>query len=120
MKEHIRYLSEHSPFTVSCIPNAGLPENVGGVAHYRLTPVELKMQLMHFVEDLGVQVIGGCCGTTPSHIGSLAELAAELKPAQRSSRHGAGSDEDIRPALNYEPAAASIYGVTPYQQDNSF
>ena len=120
MKEHIRYLSEHSPFTVSCIPNAGLPENVGGVAHYRLTPVELKMQLMHFVEDLGVQVIGGCCGTTPSHIGSLAELAAELKPAERSSRHGAESDEDVRPALNYEPAAASIYGVTPYQQDNSF
>ena len=120
MKEHIRYLSEHSPFTVSCIPNAGLPENVGGVAHYRLTPVELKMQLMHFVEDLGVQVIGGCCGTTPSHIGSLAELAAELKPAERSSRHGAASDEDVRPALNYEPAAASIYGVTPYQQDNSF
>ena len=120
MKEHIRYLSEHSPFTVSCIPNAGLPENVGGVAHYRLTPVELKMQLMHFVEDLGVQVIGGCCGTTPSHIGSLAELAAELKPAERSSRHGAASDEDVRPPLNYEPAAASIYGVTPYQQDNSF
>ncbi len=120
MKEHIRYLSEHSPFTVSCIPNAGLPENVGGVAHYRLTPVELKMQLMHFVEDLGVQVIGGCCGTTPSHIGSLAELAAELKPAERSSRHGTASDEDVRPALNYEPAAASIYGVTPYQQDNSF
>ena len=86
MKEHIRYLSEHSPFTVSCIPNAGLPENVGGVAHYRLTPVELKMQLMHFVEDLGVQVIGGCCGTTPAHIGSLAELAQELKPAERPSR----------------------------------
>ena len=120
MKEHIRYLSEHSPFTVSCIPNAGLPENVGGVAHYRLTPVELKMQLMHFVEDLGVQVIGGCCGTTPSHIGSLAALAAELKPAQRSSRHGAASEEDVRPALNYDPAAASIYGVTPYHQDNSF
>ena len=38
MKEHIRYLSENSPFIVSCIPNAGLPENIGGVAHYRLTP----------------------------------------------------------------------------------
>ena len=56
MKEHIKYLSEHSPFVVSCIPNAGLPENIGGVAHYRLTPIELKMQLMHFVQDLGVQV----------------------------------------------------------------
>ena len=120
MKEHIRYLSEHSPFTVSCIPNAGLPENIGGVAHYRLTPVELKMQLMHFVEDLGVQVIGGCCGTTPAHIGSLAELAQELKPAERPSRWDRASAKDVRPSLNYEPAASSIYGVTPYHQDNSF
>ena len=80
MKEHIRYLSEHSPFVVSCIPNAGLPENIGGVAHYRLTPLEMKMQLLHFVEDLGVQVIGGCCGTTPAHIAALTELAAELHP----------------------------------------
>ena len=107
MKEHIRYLSEHSPFTVSCIPNAGLPENIGGVAHYRLTPTELKMQLMHFVEDLGVQVIGGCCGTTPAHIGALSEISTQLKPAERT-------------LSKIEPAASSIYGITPYYQDNSF
>ena len=122
MKEHVRYLSEHSPFVVSCIPNAGLPENIGGVAHYRLTPIEMKMQLLHFVDDLGVQVIGGCCGTTPAHIGSLVELAAELHPAERRVRR---SDRPVleaepRPALGYEPAASSIYGVTPYLQDNSF
>jgi 5-methyltetrahydrofolate--homocysteine methyltransferase len=138
MKEHVRYLSQHSPFVVSCIPNAGLPENVGGVAHYRLTPVEMKMQLMHFVEDLGVQVIGGCCGTTPQHIAALTELARELQPAPRrvrgalaASPTAAGSAiaapaeekqeaDRPRPALAYEPAAASIYGVTPYHQDNSF
>jgi 5-methyltetrahydrofolate--homocysteine methyltransferase len=138
MKEHVRYLSQHSPFVVSCIPNAGLPENVGGVAHYRLTPVEMKMQLMHFVEDLGVQVIGGCCGTTPQHIAALTELARELHPAPRRVRgalavspSAAGSAiaapaeqrqeaDRPRPALAYEPAAASIYGVTPYHQDNSF
>jgi 5-methyltetrahydrofolate--homocysteine methyltransferase len=122
MKEHVRYLSEHSPFVVSCIPNAGLPENIGGVAHYRLTPVEMKMQLMHFVEDLGVQVIGGCCGTTPAHIGALAELAAEFKPALRRVRTPElrQSSEDPRPALAYEPSASSIYGTTPYLQDNSF
>ncbi|MCS5698732.1 methionine synthase [Cyanobium sp. FGCU-52] len=125
MKEHIRYLSAHSPFVVSCIPNAGLPENVGGVAHYRLTPLELKMQLMHFVDDLGVQVIGGCCGTTPQHIGALVELAAELTPAVRPVRGAGGADggpagKGPRPELGYEPAAASIYGVTPYHQDNSF
>jgi len=122
MKEHVRYLSEHSPFVVSCIPNAGLPENIGGVAHYRLTPVEMKMQLMHFVEDLGVQVIGGCCGTTPAHIAALAELAAELRPAPRRVRTPElrQNPKDPRPALAYEPSASSIYGTTPYLQDNSF
>lgn len=106
MKPHIKYLSENSPFIVSCIPNAGLPENVGGQAHYRLTPVELKMALMHFIEDLGVQIIGGCCGTRPDHIQALAELSKDLKP---KSRH-----------YHYEPAAASIYSTQPYIQDNSF
>ncbi|MFN6525925.1 methionine synthase [Nostoc sp. ChiSLP03a] len=106
MKPHIKYLSEHSPFIVSCIPNAGLPENVGGQAHYRLTPLELRMSLMHFVEDLGVQVIGGCCGTRPEHIQQLAEVAKGLKPKVR------------QPSL--EPAAASIYTTQPYEQDNSF
>ncbi|WP_026731637.1 methionine synthase [Fischerella sp. PCC 9605] len=106
MKPHIKYLSEHSPFVVSCIPNAGLPENVGGQAHYRLTPMELRMSLMHFVEDLGVQVIGGCCGTRPEHIQQLAEITKELKPKIR------------QPQL--EPAAASIYSIQPYEQDNSF
>jgi 5-methyltetrahydrofolate--homocysteine methyltransferase len=118
MKEHVRYLSEHSPFVVSCIPNAGLPENIGGVAHYRLTPVEMKMQLLHFVEDLGVQVIGGCCGTTPAHIGALAELAAELQAAPRPVR--TPQTQHARPLLQVEPSAASIYGTTPYHQDNSF
>ncbi len=106
MKPHIKYLCEHSPFVVSCIPNAGLPENVGGQAHYRLTPMELRMALMHFVEDLGVQVIGGCCGTRPEHIQQLAEIASCLKPKVRQPR--------------LEPAAASIYSIQPYQQDNSF
>ena len=106
MKPHIKYLSENSPFIVSCIPNAGLPENVGGQAHYRLTPVELKMALMHFIEDLGVQIIGGCCGTRPDHIQALAELSQGLTP---KSRH-----------YHYEPSAASIYSTQPYIQDNSF
>ncbi|MBD1923524.1 methionine synthase [Microcoleus sp. FACHB-831] len=106
MAEHIKYLAAHSPFVVSCIPNAGLPENVGGHAHYKLTPMELRMALMHFVEDLGVQVIGGCCGTRPEHIQQLAEIGAILKPKERKP--------------NYEPSAASIYGAQPYEQDNSF
>ncbi|HEY9771448.1 MAG TPA: methionine synthase [Coleofasciculaceae cyanobacterium] len=106
MKDHIKYLSEHSPFVVSCVPNAGLPENVGGQAHYRLTPMELRMALMHFVEDLGVQIVGGCCGTRFEHIKALAEMTQDLKPKERHP--------------NYEPSAASIYSTQPYVQDNSF
>ncbi len=106
MKEHIKYLSEHSPFVVSCVPNAGLPENVGGQAHYKLTPMELRMALMHFVEDLGVQIIGGCCGTRFDHIQALAEMTSDLTPKERHP--------------HYEPCAASIYSTQPYIQDNSF
>ncbi len=106
MKEHIRYLAEHSPFVVSCIPNAGLPENIGGKAHYKLTPMELRMALMHFVEDLGVQVIGGCCGTRYEHIQALAEISKTLKPKERIPQ--------------FIPAAASIYSTQTYEQENSF
>jgi 5-methyltetrahydrofolate--homocysteine methyltransferase len=140
MAEHIRYLSANSPFVISCIPNAGIPENVGGHAHYKLTPMELRLALMRFVEDLGVQVIGGCCGTRPAHIQQLAEIAPNLTPKQRPvrkpqirgdgemGRWGANEQSipssphplSLRPALNYMPAAASIYSAQPYDQDNSF
>ncbi len=106
MAEHIRYLSQHSPFVISCIPNAGLPENVGGHAHYKLSPMELRLAIMRFVEDLGVQVIGGCCGTRPDHIQQLVEIAQTVKPKERHP--------------SFEPAAASIYTAQPYDQDNSF
>ena len=121
MAEHIKYLSENSPFVISCIPNAGIPENVGGHAHYKLTPIELRMSLMRFVEDLGVQVIGGCCGTRPDHIHELAQLAATLQPKARSVRGANPSTHPpIHPSTPYTPAAASIYSAQPYEQDNSF
>jgi len=127
MADHIRYLSANSPFVISCIPNAGIPENVGGHAHYKLTPMELRMALMHFVEDLGVQVIGGCCGTRPEHIQQLAEIAPTLavkeRPVrgQRAEGNGQkGEEPSLREALSYAPAAASIYSAQPYDQDNSF
>jgi 5-methyltetrahydrofolate--homocysteine methyltransferase len=123
MAEHVKYLADNAPFVVSCIPNAGLPENIGGHAHYKLTPMELRMALHRFVEDWGVQVVGGCCGTRPEHIGALAELARDLKPKERltRSRQLAASPESApRPAIAYAPAAASIYTAQPYEQDNSF
>ena len=117
MKPHVRYFSEQSPFVISCIPNAGLPENVGGVAHYRLTPMEMRMALHHFIEDLGVQIIGGCCGATPAHIEALVQHCQQLQPAPRPVRQGGNNGTS---PSGYQPAAASIYTNTTYHQDNSF
>ncbi len=113
MKEHIKYLSENSPFAISCIPNAGLPENVGGVAHYRLKPIELKMQLMNFIYDFNVQLIGGCCGTTPDHIKYLSSIIDEIIDNERTSKNGKNNSS------GYTPSASSIYNSVPYKQDNS-
>ncbi|WP_017325859.1 methionine synthase [Synechococcus sp. PCC 7336] len=106
MLEHIRYLSQHSPFHISCIPNAGLPENVGGQAFYKLTPTDLQTYLRRFVEEFGVSAIGGCCGTRPDHIEALVNTVRDLKPKQRQPQ--------------FVPSAASIYSPQPYDQDNSF
>ncbi|MDC3046948.1 methionine synthase [Prochlorococcus sp. AH-736-A21] len=113
MKEHIKYLSENSPFAISCIPNAGLPENIGGVAHYRLKPIELKMQLMNFIYDFNVQLIGGCCGTTPEHIKYLSSIIDEIIDIKRTYNNGKKNSN------GFIPSASSIYNSVPYKQDNS-
>ena len=113
MKDHIKYLSENSPFAISCIPNAGLPENIGGVAHYRLKPIELKMQLMNFIYDFNVQLIGGCCGTTPEHIKYLSSIIDEINYYERNNNNGRKNSS------GFIPSASSIYNSVSYKQDNS-
>ncbi len=113
MKEHIKYLSENSPFAISCIPNAGLPENIDGVAHYRLKPIELKMQLMNFIYDFNVQLIGGCCGTTPEHIKYLSSIIDEIIDNERTNNNRKKNSS------GFIPSASSIYNSVPYKQDNS-
>jgi 5-methyltetrahydrofolate--homocysteine methyltransferase len=105
MGEHIRHLSQHARTPISVLPNAGLPSVVDGKMHYDLTPTQLRDHQRRFVEELGVQVIGGCCGTTPEFIALLAEMAPTLTPATRTPVH--------------EPAVASIYSSVSLQQDLS-
>jgi len=62
----VRYLGLNSPNTFHS-PNAGLPQNVGGHAVYKLAPKDLADFHKHFVKDYGVRIVGGCCGTTPEH-----------------------------------------------------
>ncbi len=101
MSESIRHLCHHSPFPVFVMPNAGIPENVGGLAHYHLTPAELVRYLGHFVSDLGVSAVGGCCGTTPEHIRALADAVGRVSPPERS----------WTPA----PGVSSLYQHVPYR-----
>lgn len=85
MQEHLRYLSEYSPFMISCLPNAGIPENVGGKAHFPLGSRSFAEQLSVYVNKFGINFVGGCCGTTYEHIRELANAVAITKPSARMS-----------------------------------
>ncbi|MEN4041466.1 MAG: methionine synthase, partial [Anaerolineaceae bacterium] len=86
MREPIRALSEISPLPVSCIPNAGLPLNVDGKAVYPLQPDAFANDLVEFVEKFGVSVVGGCCGTTPTHLSLLVEKLRGRRVAARPAQ----------------------------------
>ncbi len=82
MRDAIRYLGEHSPVPVHCIPNAGLPEQgPDGETIFPERPEPLAETLGEFVEKYGVGIVGGCCGTTPEHIAAIAQRVAGLSPA---------------------------------------
>lgn len=106
MQEHLRHLSHHSPIPISVLPNAGMPSIVDGKTHYDLTPAQLAEFHRHHVADLGISIVGGCCGTTPEHLRQVVEAVANLTPARR------------KPEL--EPSVTSLYSAVPILQDNSF
>jgi len=89
MREPIRYLGENSPLPVSCIPNAGLPLNIDGQAVYPLEPESFAETLFEFAAKYGINVVGGCCGTTPQHLKQLVEKVAPLVPAPRTAPQSA-------------------------------
>ncbi len=71
MAEHVKWLGEGWPGFISVLPNAGLPELVDGRPHYPLAPRDLAGWLERFIEEDGINMIGGCCGTTGAHIAAL-------------------------------------------------
>ena len=93
MSEHLRHLSQHSRVPVSCMPNAGLPSVLDGKMHYDLTAERFVAHMTRFVEEYGVAVVGGCCGTTPEFIRQLAEAIGDREPARRHPHfeHGVAS-----------------------------
>ncbi len=103
MNDAVRYLGVNSTKHVSVLPNAGLPQNVGGHAVYKLSPEELAEYHKHFVQDYGVRIVGGCCGTTPEHLKAVVDAVSGVEPAKR----------DVKPAA----AASSAYTSVPLDLD---
>lgn len=106
MSEHLRHLTAHSRTPVSCLPNAGLPSVVDGKMHYDLTPDELASYHSRFITELGVRVVGGCCGTTPEHLRKVVDVCANLEPAKH--------------AVDFEPSIASLYSSASLKQENAY
>ncbi len=106
MMEHIHFLGRHCRTAISCLPNAGLPHMEGGRARYLLTPDDLASAHRHFVEEHGVNIVGGCCGTTPAHLARVVEVIGRRAPVARTP-------EAI-------PGASSLYVSVPFRQEQSF
>ena len=103
MNDAVRFLGLNCTKHISILPNAGLPQNEGGHAVYKLTPAELAKYHKHFVEDYGVRIVGGCCGTTPEHLKAVIDAVSGIEPAKR----------EVRPVA----AASSAYTSVPLDLD---
>lgn len=95
MMEAVQFLSRHSCKLISLMPNAGLPQIIEGKMRYCLSPAKFVSQMKEIAEKIGLNIAGGCCGTTPKHIQHLARALAPVKP-----RH---------PSLTRRPLIASLY-----------
>ena len=111
MSEHVQWLAKNWPGLISVQPNAGLPELVNGATHYPLAPPEMASWMQRFVQEDGLNLIGGCCGTSIGHIEALDAMLrrlGELRPAPVARTH------------HWVPSVASLYGQTPLRQENSY
>src|SRR4051794_18231630 len=113
MAEHVKWLGDNWPGQISVLPNAGLPELIGGQTHYPLTPRELAQWLERFVLEDGVNIIGGCCGTEAAHIAALDQMLRRVgrdrsrpTPKQRTPQ--------------WTPSVASLYGQVAFRQENAY
>ena len=113
MAEHVKWLGENWPGQISVMPNAGLPELIGGRTHYPLTPRELAQWLERFVLEDGVGIIGGCCGTEGPHIAALDQMLRRI---------GRDRKRPVPKARNvaWMPSVASLYGQVSLRQENAY
>ncbi len=106
MGESLRYLSRNCTVPIAVQPNAGLPSIKDGHMHYDLTPEQLSRYHARFIQELGVSIVGGCCGTTPDHIRAVVKTCRTMQPARRQ--------------VVTEAGVASLYSHVPFHQDVSY
>jgi 5-methyltetrahydrofolate--homocysteine methyltransferase len=113
MAEHVRFLSQNWPGLISCQPNAGLPELVDGKTHYPLGAAELASWMERFVTEDGLNLIGGCCGTSTPHIQALDAMLRRL---------GGSAARPVPVARKpiWMPSVASLYTSVPLRQENAY
>ena len=141
MREHVRTLARSSRLPISIVPNAGMPSLVDGATVYPLDPEGLAAAQREFVTELGVSIVGGCCGTTPAHLAAVVQAVDGLTPRPRAldrpglakpglagslvvaEEDGADADEAAAPAplvVEYRPSLASLYSAVTLEQDTAF
>ncbi|MCY2952034.1 MAG: methionine synthase [Planctomycetota bacterium] len=106
LTEHVHYLSQNWPRLISVLPNAGMPLMVDGHAQFPLTPPDFARAMIRFVNDFGVNIVGGCCGTTPAHIKALCTAIGDRAPKTRS--------------VTVKPQISSLISATDIRQETSY
>lgn len=109
MTEHLRYLAQNSRVMLSCLPNAGLPSVVDGHTHYDLTPEGLADAHERFVTEFGLNIVGGCCGTTPAHLRAVVDRLGTVAGRAPVTRNP-----------EFEPGCSSIYSHVPFHQELAY
>jgi 5-methyltetrahydrofolate--homocysteine methyltransferase len=106
MSEHLRYLSKNAKIGISVMPNAGLPVLGANGASYPLGPEELAIALDGFIDEYGISLVGGCCGTTPQHLSAVVNKVSGKRVHARTP--------------HLDPGASSLYQYVPFRQDKTY
>lgn len=105
MGPHLKTLSEMTNRAIVCLPNAGLPENREGAVVYPMEPEPFAEEVSEYVKALGLNIVGGCCGTRPEHIAALSRALEGVRPRERSGVYEASVASLYSPyTLTQEPA----------------
>ena len=112
MAEHVKWLGEHWRKFISVMPNAGLPMLVDGKTEYPLLPKELSDWHARFINDDGIHLVGGCCGTTPEHIREVRNM---LDAMEKSRGHLQPKERNPE----WTPAVSSLYSAFDLRQENA-